>query len=348
MEEVNEMWAGLGYYRRARFLHEAACQIVSDYDGELPRSVEGLLKVKGIGRYTAGAISSVAFNLAVPAVDGNVERVLSRTRPGILPNKTPTATPGAKAKVYDALASKLVADIECAGDFNQGLMELGAMVCTPKNPSCSACPVRTVCGSYSAARAANQDPAVYALQFPVKDVSRKTKSRDETVLVCCIRRVRRGVGAAEARVEYLLLQRPKTGLLASMWEAPNVVLSAKEAKQSSSQAARAKLMDAALEELLGGLEYGGNNLRDRAQAGEAQHVFSHIRQQLVVESLLVEASEEDMADSGAVGGVPFRWLSQSEIEKSAVATQMRKVLALAFQVDTAPAPRKKRARAGSS
>lgn len=345
MEDVNEAWAGLGYYRRARFLHEAANQVVSDFDGELPRSVEGLLKVKGIGKYTAGAVCSIAFSIPVPAVDGNVERVLSRTRPGILPNRNPTATLGAKAKVYEALATKLVADIECPGDLNQGLMELGATVCTPKNPLCSECPVQSLCGAYADAKAAKQDPATYVQRFPVKDLSRKTKSRDETVLVCCVRRMRKHVGDEKACEEYLLLQRPKDGLLANMWEPPNVLLSAVEAKKNSSPGARAKLLDGAVDTLLGRLGYKAKKLGRRRPAGETQHVFSHIRQQLFVDCLFVEGSESTK-DSGEVNGVNYRWLSEADIEKSAVATQMRKVFAIALDADRVPKEHgKKRARA---
>lgn len=333
LEQVNELWSGLGYYRRAKFLHEGASQIVAEYGGHLPESVAELLKVKGIGKYTAGAVSSISFNKAVPAVDGNVERVLARMRPGILPNAAPTSTPGAKAKVYDELASGLVVDIECAGDFNQALMELGATVCTVHNPVCDSCPVQSVCGSFAEATASGLDLAAYAKQFPVKDKSRKTKQRDETVLVCVVSRLVGGEGTASEVLEYLLLQRPASGLLAGMWESPNLVLSSADASKYRSASARARLMDDYLATLLPevGVSCGGpatESAHNRRSVGETAHVFSHIKQRLLVERLQVEGSER--CASGTAKGVAFRWLPETEIGDSAVATQMRKALALAF------------------
>lgn len=347
LERVNELWSGLGYYRRAKFLHEGAAQIVAEYGGDIPESVTKLLKVKGIGKYTAGAVSSISFNNAVPAVDGNVERVLARMRPGILPNTAPTNTPGAKAKIYDELASALVADIECAGDFNQGLMELGATVCAVHNPLCESCPVQSVCGSHAEATASGQDPATYAKQFPVKDKSRKTKQRDETVLVCVVSRLVSDKDGAPSTLEYLLLQRPASGLLAGMWESPNVVLSSADAAKHNSARSRARLMDGYLAKLLPqvGVERDGA-AAGRRPAGEAAHVFSHIKQRLLVECMRVGSSVSGA--SGTAQGVAFRWLPETEIRDSAVATQMRKALALAFvdgQAGAKPEARAGRARA---
>jgi A/G-specific adenine glycosylase len=337
LERVNEHWSGLGYYARARYLHQAASQIVSDFGGELPQTVPGLLKVKGIGKYTAGAICSIAFNVPAPAVDGNVERVLSRLRPGITPNKEPSSSPGAKAKVFEALATEVVADVECCGDVNQALMELGATVCTPKSPRCGTCPVQGLCGAYAEAAAAGGNTSEYAERYPVKDLSRKTKSRDEVVLVCAVRRVRE-VRDGRAAVEYLLLRRPETGLLAGLWESPNIVLASEDASKHASAAARSRLMSAYLGKLLPqlGCSSAVSDGSTRKSAGEATHVFSHIRQQLLVECLEVPASA---SDAGTADGAAFRWLPESEINDSAVATQMRKALRLAFRLDRAAAGR---------
>lgn len=333
LERVNELWSGLGYYRRAKFLHEAAVQLMSDFGGDLPRNVADLLKVKGIGAYTAGAISSIAFNVPVPAVDGNVERVMARTRPGIMPNRSPSSTLGAKAKVYEKLARGLVTDIECAGDFNQGLMELGATICTPKNPLCGSCPIQDLCGSYADAKTAGESPSLYAERYPVKDLSRKTKSRDEVVLVCAVSRLRTQE-SGDSQLEYLLLQRPASGLLAGLWESPNIVLSSKDAAKHISTTARTRLMDKYLEELLPQIAGAGTSVssRGRKAVGEATHVFSHIRQELHVECLLV-VDDAPWKDSGKAAGTAFRWLPETKITDSAVATQMRKALKLAFQSD---------------
>jgi A/G-specific adenine glycosylase len=143
LEEINTLWSGLGYYRRARFIHEAAQSLVKDFNGELPSTVEELLKIPGIGRYTAGAIASVAFNRAAPIVDGNVIRVLCRARAIDSAPSNRLAT-----QLFWQLAQELIETCKEPGNFNQALMELGATVCTPKAPNCSNCPVRNHCKAY--------------------------------------------------------------------------------------------------------------------------------------------------------------------------------------------------------
>uniref|UniRef100_A0A672LJS4 Adenine DNA glycosylase n=1 Tax=Sinocyclocheilus grahami TaxID=75366 RepID=A0A672LJS4_SINGR len=122
LEEVNQMWVGLGYYSRGRRLHEGAQKVVSELDGQMPKTTAGLLKqLPGVGRYTAGAISSIALGQVTGAVDGNVIRVLCHALWTI---------------------SGTLVDPERPGDFNQVMMELDARVCTPKSPLCSQCPVQ--------------------------------------------------------------------------------------------------------------------------------------------------------------------------------------------------------------
>ena len=128
-------WSGLGYYRRARMMHRAAKEIVSNHDGKFPQTAAGLRELPGIGRYTAAAIASIAFAEAVAVVDGNVERVLSR----VVGEKLPHADVWPLAE--DAL------DAKRPGDFNQAMMELGATVCLPRQPKCLMCPVSAGCGT---------------------------------------------------------------------------------------------------------------------------------------------------------------------------------------------------------
>lgn len=143
LEEVNQMWAGLGYYSRGRRLHEGAQKVVSELKGQMPRTVESLLKqLPGVGRYTAAAIGSIAQGLVTGAVDGNVIRVLCRLRAIGADSTSPAVT-----EALWNLANMLV-DPERPGDFNQAMMELGARVCTPKGPLCSQCPVQSHCHSY--------------------------------------------------------------------------------------------------------------------------------------------------------------------------------------------------------
>jgi len=128
-------WSGLGYYRRARMMHAAAKVIVREHGGEFPASEEGLRELPGIGRYTAAAIASIAFDRPVAVVDGNVERVLQRVAGKRL----------AGEELWTA-ANQLL-DVKRPGDFNQAMMELGAVVCTPRSPACLTCPVVEMCAT---------------------------------------------------------------------------------------------------------------------------------------------------------------------------------------------------------
>jgi A/G-specific adenine glycosylase len=144
-EEVLRMWQGLGYYSRARNLLQAAREVVQSYEGELPRDPEALRSLPGVGPYTAGAVASIAFGQPEPAVDGNVRRVLSRLM------DAPEPSP----RELDRWARGMV-DPDRPGDFNQALMELGAVVCTPRAPSCSACPVAAHCQAWGAGTVAER------------------------------------------------------------------------------------------------------------------------------------------------------------------------------------------------
>ncbi len=149
LDEVLKLWEGLGYYARARNLHAAAHQVMDQHGGELPRTVEGLLALPGIGPYTAGAIASLAFGRRAPAVDGNVRRVLCRL---FLVETDPRQR--AIQKRLWALAEGLLAPLPPAqaGALNEALIELGALVCTPRAPNCAACPLIDFCGAYQAGR----------------------------------------------------------------------------------------------------------------------------------------------------------------------------------------------------
>lgn len=143
-DDVLKLWEGLGYYSRARNLHKGVKQVMADYDGVIPDDVESLRKISGIGPYTAGAIASIAFDQPVPAVDGNVIRVVSRLR-GIREN---VGIPSVRRQL-EAEATALVPAVR-PGDFNQAVMDLGATVCTPGTPSCEKCPLRDCCDAYAA------------------------------------------------------------------------------------------------------------------------------------------------------------------------------------------------------
>ena len=143
-DDVLKMWEGLGYYSRARNLHKGAKQVMAEYGGVIPADVEQLRKISGIGPYTAGAISSIAFDQPVPAVDGNVIRVVSRLR-GIREN---VGIPSVR-RALEGEAASLVPQLR-PGDFNQALMDLGSAICTPGTPGCEKCPLRDECDAYAA------------------------------------------------------------------------------------------------------------------------------------------------------------------------------------------------------
>lgn len=167
-DQVLKRWEGLGYYRRARQLHAAAKQIVADHGGEFPRSAAGLRSLPGIGRYTAGAIASIAMDLPEPIVEANSRRVIAR----LAGHAAPLDGPGGDEPIWE-IAAELVPR-RGAGRFNQALMDLGAMVCTPERPLCTRCPVADAC-------VAQRTRRVDAI--PAKAARRPQKRIRETALV---------------------------------------------------------------------------------------------------------------------------------------------------------------------
>ncbi len=193
-EEILSAWAGLGYYRRAMNLHACARTVMEDYNGTFPNSEQELLKLPGIGPYTAAAIAAIAFSRPANVIDGNIERVIARY---CLIN---TPLPAAKAEIARR-ASKLAPtqSAQRPGDYAQALMDLGAMICTPKAPSCGRCPVQRSCSAF-AQGAAEKLPL--RLKKPAKPL-------------------RRGAAFLIYRGDSLLLRRrPEQGLLAGMMEVP--------------------------------------------------------------------------------------------------------------------------------
>jgi A/G-specific adenine glycosylase len=197
LEEVLSQWRGLGYYSRARNLHAAAKVVASEHGGRLPDQVEGLRALPGFGRYTAGAVASIAFGRETPLVDGNVARVLSRLF-------EIDGAPGEKAReaLLWELASVLVQG-ERPGDFNQALMELGATVCTPSSPTCLLCPVRAQCRAQASGRQGELPP-------PKKQPPRK--------------RLELAVALSQREGEVLLARRAEKGLFGGLWELPALPL----------------------------------------------------------------------------------------------------------------------------
>lgn len=197
MEEdaLMKLWEGLGYYSRARNLRRAAGEIVARFGGKLPGDYDALLSLPGIGEYTAGAVASIAFGIPVPAVDGNVLRVLARLRDDPSDIALPATKRAAQADILAVMPK------DNPGTFNQALMELGATVCLPNGkPRCGECPLLECCAGYRAGTAE---------KLPVK--SKKAPRRIETLTVFVLR--------SEAGVA--VRRRPESGLLAGLWELPH-------------------------------------------------------------------------------------------------------------------------------
>ena len=192
--DVLKLWEGLGYYSRARNLHRAAKQIVDEYGGAFPETASELTKLPGVGPYTAGAVASIAFGERVPVVDGNVKRVLAR----LYAIEESIDSGPVSARLWE-LARTLVSKRH-PGDFNQALMELGARVCTPKQPDCPRCPLRRQCDAYAAGIASD---------LPVRR-ARKAVPHKELA-----------VAAMRRNGRYLIVRRPPNGLLGGLWEFPN-------------------------------------------------------------------------------------------------------------------------------
>ncbi len=193
--EVLALWSGLGYYRRARLLHAAAKAVVSEHAGEFPTQPEQIQALPGVGRYTAGSIASMAFHARAPIVDGNVARVLLRLHA----DGSPQTASNTQKRLW-AQAQELVNAAEHPGVLNEGLMELGALICTPRSPACDRCPVRAHCAAHAQGR-----------QHELPTPKAPAVQRE---LFCDAVRVR------DARGRVLVERRPDSGLWGGLYQAP--------------------------------------------------------------------------------------------------------------------------------
>lgn len=230
--EVLKLWEGLGYYSRARRLISCAQEVVSQYDGKMPMDYKALIKLPGIGPYTAGAILSIAYNQQYPAVDGNVKRVFSRYFNVQVPINEPK-----QHKIFE----KLVMDVlpKDARNFNQGLMELGALICKPASPLCEACPIKKHCEAYN-----NDLQQLLPLYKKRPDKQRKIWS----------------VALIQYEDQLLMEFRDQETLLGQMWGLPSLEI---ESEKHSEDALKDYLTTYGLD--CEKLEY----------VGQVKHVFTH-------------------------------------------------------------------------
>ncbi|TYZ57946.1 hypothetical protein PybrP1_003574 [[Pythium] brassicae (nom. inval.)] len=318
-QEVNALWAGLGYYRRARMLHAGAKYVVENFGGELPGTVEQLLTIPGIGPYTAGAISSIAFGNREPLVDGNVIRVLARLR-----------AVGADPKNKELI--KFSWECERPGELNQALMELGATVCTVQSQT------RKKKGAGDAISKAEQCTICDASRFdewsethsevtkyPLK--AKKGDSKNEVICVsvvsCCdddtslpapsssssepkARKAAAKKDTVPANWSFLMTKRPDEGLLAGQWEFIHKKVDDGDKVPAFTQ--RKKLMDVRLSEILGkgaipSSSGSSSLLQHRRDLGELTHIFSHVKHHMGVEHLHFASKPNVMQQLGITTGV---------------------------------------------
>ena len=252
-DKLLKLWEGLGYYNRVRNMQKAAQQIMEIHGGEFPREFEAIRGLTGIGNYTAGAIGSFAFGIPKPAVDGNVLRVISR----ITGSYDDIMKASTKTKVEEQLSEVIPKDAAC--DFNQGLIELGAIVCVPNGaPKCEACPLAHICEARQKG---------IEMELPVKKKAKARKIEKKTVFI-----FKDGENVA-------IKKRPKKGLLAGLYELPNVEgeLTQDEALAYSRSIGLAPLHIKPL--------------------GEAKHIFSHVEWQMTGYSIRVDELEKSCTEN---------------------------------------------------
>ena len=252
-ERLLKLWEGLGYYCRARNLKKAAQQIMDEYEGHFPETYEEIHSLKGIGNYTAGAISSFVYNIPKPAVDGNVLRVVAR----LLADPEDITKAQVKKKI-EGLIEEIIPR-EAAGDFNQSLIELGAIVCLPNGePKCGECPVSHLCLACEQGRQKD---------YPVRKKAKPRRIEKRTIFIFCDSRA------------VAIQKRPDSGLLAGMYEFPGVegYLSQDEAVEYAKSLGLAPVRIRSL--------------------GKAKHIFSHVEWHMTGYEILVDELEKSIPEN---------------------------------------------------
>lgn len=274
-EDVLKLWEGLGYYRRARALHQAAQEVVSHYDGKLPADVKALRSLPGIGPYTAGAIASIAFGLPAPAVDGNVRRVMAR----VLTLATPS--PGELEE-----AVRLWMPDETPGAFTEGLMELGATLCTPRSPRCLLCPWCDLCQARVLGKQEQYPAPQPRKTLPHYDVTAAVTVRDD------------------GRI--LVAQRLAESMLGGLWEFPG---GKRDEGETLPQALRRELQ-----------EEMGIDIIVAEQLTVVEHTYTHFRMTLYAFICRLEAGEPQCIECQ-----DFKWATLQEIDALPMAVTDRKI-----------------------
>jgi A/G-specific adenine glycosylase len=270
-QEVLQLWEGLGYYSRARNLHTAARQVVAEWGGQLPSEREELERLPGIGRYTAGAISSIAFGKDEAALDGNIRRVMAR----VFDVREPARSPEGERKLWRHVEENLPHGR--AGDYNEALMDLGSIICTPRTPRCLICPLQEICAARALGVQEERPVAVEKPQIPHYIVTAAILQREQA-----------------GRSQVLISQRPANGLLGSLWEFPGGKLEQGETLQQG-------LQREIMEEL-------GVPITVGEPFGTYQHAFTHFRVTLHAFLCRIESGEPQLLHHS-----DLRWVQAGEL-----------------------------------
>ena len=285
LQRVLKAWAGLGYYARARNLHHAARTICRELGGKIPSAKEELLQLSGFGSYTAGAVASLAFNQPVAALDGNAKRILAR----LFPKYCDVSQVSAQKPLEEFLEGWIPSGR--ASDFNQALMDLGAMVCTPSKPRCLNCPVMKFCAAKG--------------ELPDKRPAPR-KSREETWAVSLV----------EKDGKFLLHRNETKGLLAGLWQFPKVVVEKNQGKDAG-RGGLGKLLKKYL------LKDFGLGVKIKSRLPEQEYFFTHI-QGLMKPYLCSLADPRNLPSPSK----SVRWVKPSGFSRYPISTAMRKIAAL--------------------
>jgi A/G-specific adenine glycosylase len=270
LQDVLKTWENLGYYSRARNIHSAARMIVEKFDGRIPANLEVIQTLPGVGLYTAGAILSIAYGQALPAVDGNVRRILCR----LFAIRKPVDD-AREHKQLQKLADSLI-PVKHPGDFNQALMDLGATICKAKNPDCSRCPIVNLCQA-----------RLHDLQ-DVLPITRKSPAIPHRQAAAAVIRNSKGM--------LLVVQRPASGLLASLWKLPGGFIKSDEDTENS-------LRHSVKEEL-------GISIRPEKHLTSVNHAYTHFRITLhAYECRLLKGTPKP------IGCQNWQWTSLTDLKK---------------------------------
>lgn len=355
LEDVKAVWAGLGYYRRAKLIHDCAKAIVEKHGGKIPSSSVELEKLPGLGRYTAGAISSVVFGEAAPIVDGNVVRVLTRLR-AIGEEAKSTRVVKALWDIAEAIVPE-----ERAGDFNQAMMELGATLCTKANPNCDSCPLASQCAALAEVKSkswkddlknwtrsgtvkredgaehdiedlctlcpTNAVQATAVTKYPVKGAKKEKKKLTTFISVV---RWRNG---EDGEWSFLLKKRPDGGLLGGFWEPPSLDLpqddDGEEYAKVDESMASGFLLDTfgidvsafaagslSVDVKAGVASDNASVSLVRQFVGPYEHKFTHIDQSVLIEKLDITSNVRPELKSA--DGSEMKWVTNDDIANLAV------------------------------